>query len=124
MNVRRGRLNNEGFIAMMKRVKISLLAVDESHCISQVCATHTHNVTRPRLMSATVGRKLPTGVLEDSPFRRGDGRRARPLSDGNCHRVRCQGRLRQLFHPSERGRVPYPCLSAEVRDSCSPAAFA
>ena len=36
MNVRRGRLNNEGFIAMMKRVKISLLAVDESHCISQV----------------------------------------------------------------------------------------
>ena len=30
------RLNNEGFIEMMKRVKISLLAVDESHCISQV----------------------------------------------------------------------------------------
>ena len=30
------RLNNEGFIALMKRVKISLLAVDESHCISQV----------------------------------------------------------------------------------------
>ncbi|TFY82334.1 hypothetical protein EWM64_g1675 [Hericium alpestre] len=29
------RLNNEGFIAMMDRVKISLLAVDESHCISQ-----------------------------------------------------------------------------------------
>ncbi|KAI0655184.1 ATP-dependent DNA helicase [Cubamyces menziesii] len=29
------RLNNEGFIAMMRRVKISLLAVDESHCISQ-----------------------------------------------------------------------------------------
>ncbi|KAI0375106.1 ATP-dependent DNA helicase [Pilatotrama ljubarskyi] len=29
------RLNNEGFISMMKRVKISLLAVDESHCISQ-----------------------------------------------------------------------------------------
>jgi superfamily II DNA helicase RecQ len=30
------RLNNEGFIEMMRRVKISLLAVDESHCISQV----------------------------------------------------------------------------------------
>ena len=30
------RLNNEGFMALMKRVKISLLAVDESHCISQV----------------------------------------------------------------------------------------
>ncbi|KAH9858087.1 ATP-dependent DNA helicase [Lenzites betulinus] len=29
------RLNNESFMAMMKRVKISLLAVDESHCISQ-----------------------------------------------------------------------------------------
>ncbi|CDO75469.1 hypothetical protein BN946_scf184935.g5 [Trametes cinnabarina] len=29
------RLNNEGFIAMMRQVKISLLAVDESHCISQ-----------------------------------------------------------------------------------------
>ncbi|KAI0639508.1 ATP-dependent DNA helicase [Trametes polyzona] len=29
------RLNNEGFIQMMRRVKISLLAVDESHCISQ-----------------------------------------------------------------------------------------
>ncbi|KAL6309884.1 ATP-dependent DNA helicase [Sparassis latifolia] len=29
------RLNNESFITMMKRVKISLLAVDESHCISQ-----------------------------------------------------------------------------------------
>ncbi|KAI0778291.1 ATP-dependent DNA helicase [Trametes elegans] len=29
------RLNNEGFITLMKRVKISLLAVDESHCISQ-----------------------------------------------------------------------------------------
>ncbi|EIN14131.1 ATP-dependent DNA helicase [Punctularia strigosozonata HHB-11173 SS5] len=29
------RLNNEGFVAMMSRVKISLLAVDESHCISQ-----------------------------------------------------------------------------------------
>ncbi|KAH9944291.1 ATP-dependent DNA helicase [Epithele typhae] len=29
------RLNNEGFISLMKRVKISLLAVDESHCISQ-----------------------------------------------------------------------------------------
>ncbi|KII93915.1 hypothetical protein PLICRDRAFT_88210 [Plicaturopsis crispa FD-325 SS-3] len=29
------RLNNEGFINMMSRVKISLLAVDESHCISQ-----------------------------------------------------------------------------------------
>ncbi|KAI0756886.1 ATP-dependent DNA helicase [Daedaleopsis nitida] len=29
------RLNNEGFIAMMKQVPISLLAVDESHCISQ-----------------------------------------------------------------------------------------
>ncbi|KIM75419.1 hypothetical protein PILCRDRAFT_98975 [Piloderma croceum F 1598] len=29
------RLNNEGFIEMMRRVKISLLAVDESHCISQ-----------------------------------------------------------------------------------------
>lgn len=31
------RLNNEGFVTMMSRVKISLLAVDESHCISQVC---------------------------------------------------------------------------------------
>ncbi|KAG1908163.1 P-loop containing nucleoside triphosphate hydrolase protein, partial [Suillus fuscotomentosus] len=30
-----GRLNNEGFITMMSRVKISLLAIDESHCISQ-----------------------------------------------------------------------------------------
>jgi len=30
------RLNNEGFINMMSRVKISLLAVDEAHCISQV----------------------------------------------------------------------------------------
>ncbi|KAI9065831.1 ATP-dependent DNA helicase [Trametes sanguinea] len=29
------RLNNEGFVAMMRQVKISLLAVDESHCISQ-----------------------------------------------------------------------------------------
>ncbi|KZT30636.1 ATP-dependent DNA helicase [Neolentinus lepideus HHB14362 ss-1] len=29
------RLNNESFIDMMSRVKISLLAVDESHCISQ-----------------------------------------------------------------------------------------
>ncbi|KAF9244628.1 ATP-dependent DNA helicase [Melanogaster broomeanus] len=29
------RLNNEGFISMMSHVKISLLAVDESHCISQ-----------------------------------------------------------------------------------------
>ncbi|TBU63841.1 ATP-dependent DNA helicase [Dichomitus squalens] len=29
------RLNNEGFMAMMRRVRISLLAVDESHCISQ-----------------------------------------------------------------------------------------
>ncbi|KAJ7585220.1 ATP-dependent DNA helicase [Mycena floridula] len=29
------RLNNEGFIEMMRQVKISLLAVDESHCISQ-----------------------------------------------------------------------------------------
>ncbi|KAJ8595948.1 ATP-dependent DNA helicase, partial [Rhizopogon salebrosus TDB-379] len=29
------RLNNEGFIAMMSHVKISLLAIDESHCISQ-----------------------------------------------------------------------------------------
>ncbi|PCH33726.1 ATP-dependent DNA helicase [Wolfiporia cocos MD-104 SS10] len=32
---RHAMLNNESFIAMMKRVKISLLAVDESHCISQ-----------------------------------------------------------------------------------------
>ncbi|KAF8078699.1 ATP-dependent DNA helicase [Lyophyllum atratum] len=29
------RLNNEGFINMMSRVRISLLAVDEAHCISQ-----------------------------------------------------------------------------------------
>ncbi|KDQ63470.1 hypothetical protein JAAARDRAFT_119479 [Jaapia argillacea MUCL 33604] len=29
------RLNNESFVAMMKQVKVSLLAVDESHCISQ-----------------------------------------------------------------------------------------
>ncbi|OCH96064.1 ATP-dependent DNA helicase [Obba rivulosa] len=29
------RLNNESFIALMKRVKISLLAIDEAHCISQ-----------------------------------------------------------------------------------------
>ncbi|KAL4242127.1 ATP-dependent DNA helicase [Abortiporus biennis] len=29
------RLNNESFIAMMKRATIALLAVDESHCISQ-----------------------------------------------------------------------------------------
>ncbi|KAG1906802.1 uncharacterized protein F5891DRAFT_1238947 [Suillus fuscotomentosus] len=29
------RLNNEGFIAMMSHVKISLLAIDESHCILQ-----------------------------------------------------------------------------------------
>ncbi|KAI0033425.1 ATP-dependent DNA helicase [Vararia minispora EC-137] len=29
------RLNNESFIAMMSQIKISLLAVDESHCISQ-----------------------------------------------------------------------------------------
>ncbi|KAG1757650.1 ATP-dependent DNA helicase, partial [Suillus lakei] len=29
------RLNNEGFVTMMSRVKISLLAIDESHCISQ-----------------------------------------------------------------------------------------
>jgi superfamily II DNA helicase RecQ len=34
-----GRLNNESFIEMMRRVKISLLAVDESHCISQVFST-------------------------------------------------------------------------------------
>lgn len=30
------RLNNESFVNMMSRVKISLLAVDEAHCISQV----------------------------------------------------------------------------------------
>jgi superfamily II DNA helicase RecQ len=30
------RLNNEGFLEMMKHVRISLLAVDEAHCISQV----------------------------------------------------------------------------------------
>jgi superfamily II DNA helicase RecQ len=30
------RLNNEGFINMMSRITISLLAVDEAHCISQV----------------------------------------------------------------------------------------
>ncbi|KAG1749921.1 ATP-dependent DNA helicase [Suillus paluster] len=29
------RLNNEGFVTMMSHVKISLLAIDESHCISQ-----------------------------------------------------------------------------------------
>ncbi|KAJ6519745.1 ATP-dependent DNA helicase [Mycena sanguinolenta] len=29
------RLNNEGFVQMMSQVKISLLAVDEAHCISQ-----------------------------------------------------------------------------------------
>ncbi|KZT06011.1 ATP-dependent DNA helicase [Laetiporus sulphureus 93-53] len=29
------RLNNEAFLAMMRRINISLLAVDESHCISQ-----------------------------------------------------------------------------------------
>ncbi|KAJ7293505.1 ATP-dependent DNA helicase [Mycena rebaudengoi] len=29
------RLNNEGFIHMMSQVKVSLLAVDEAHCISQ-----------------------------------------------------------------------------------------
>ncbi|GLB36075.1 putative ATP-dependent DNA helicase [Lyophyllum shimeji] len=29
------RLNNEGFVNMMSRVRISLLAVDEAHCISQ-----------------------------------------------------------------------------------------
>ncbi|KAJ7932472.1 P-loop containing nucleoside triphosphate hydrolase protein [Mycena leptocephala] len=29
------RLNNEGFVQMMSQVKIALLAVDESHCISQ-----------------------------------------------------------------------------------------
>ena len=29
------RLNNESFLHMMRRVRISLLAVDESHCISQ-----------------------------------------------------------------------------------------
>ncbi|KAF8919658.1 ATP-dependent DNA helicase [Mucidula mucida] len=29
------RLNNERFIEMMRQIKISLLAVDESHCISQ-----------------------------------------------------------------------------------------
>ncbi|KAJ7225586.1 ATP-dependent DNA helicase [Mycena pura] len=29
------RLNNEGFVQMMGQVKIALLAVDESHCISQ-----------------------------------------------------------------------------------------
>jgi hypothetical protein len=37
------RLNNESFIALMRRVNVSLLAVDESHCISQVpffCAAH------------------------------------------------------------------------------------
>ena len=30
------RLNNEGFLELMKHVRISLLAVDEAHCISQV----------------------------------------------------------------------------------------
>ena len=30
------RLNNEGFINLMSRITISLLAVDEAHCISQV----------------------------------------------------------------------------------------
>jgi len=30
------RLNNEGFLELMRHVRISLLAVDEAHCISQV----------------------------------------------------------------------------------------
>ena len=30
------RLNNESFLEMMRHVRISLLAVDEAHCISQV----------------------------------------------------------------------------------------
>ncbi|KAJ3475961.1 hypothetical protein NLI96_g11481 [Meripilus lineatus] len=33
------RLNNEGFMELMTRVKIALLAVDESHCIAQWGAT-------------------------------------------------------------------------------------
>ncbi|KAJ3478501.1 hypothetical protein NLI96_g9706 [Meripilus lineatus] len=33
------RLNNEGFMMLMTQVKISLLAVDESHCIAQWGAT-------------------------------------------------------------------------------------
>jgi superfamily II DNA helicase RecQ len=59
------RLNNEGFIHMMSQVKVSLLAVDEAHCISQV---RRNRVTFPLLTAFAVGCQLPSRVLEDCAF--------------------------------------------------------
>ncbi len=65
---------------MMRRVKISLLAVDESHCISQVRLTWMAYVLQECSDLVLVGRKFPAGILEDCAFRGRTGCRARPLS--------------------------------------------
>ena len=50
------RLNIEGFLALMRNVRISLLAVDEAHCISQVSILPTKS---PLFNQKTVGGQLP-----------------------------------------------------------------
>ena len=72
------RLNNEGFMNMMRQVRISLLAVDESHCISQVwlgLPYHLHE-----FILNVVGREFPTRISQDFTLRGGDGCPTRSLS--------------------------------------------
>lgn len=107
------RLNNESFMELMRRVKISLLAVDESHCISQV---HCNTIfkTWPTYKVFTVGCQFPTRILEDRSFRWRNGCRARALLDCHWHSESCQ-RYMWLLHHWPNGRsISYPGLSSQV----------
>ncbi|KAL1748478.1 P-loop containing nucleoside triphosphate hydrolase protein [Schizophyllum fasciatum] len=85
------RLNNEGFMNMMADVKISLLAVDEAHCISQWGASfrpeylkiarfaEENNVERVLCLTATATPKVVADICTSFNIERPHGVFAAPV---------------------------------------------
>ena len=59
------RLNNESFVEMMRHVRISLFAVDEAHCISQV---NTFSHQTPSLIRKQWGASFRPEYLKVARF--------------------------------------------------------